>query len=714
MSRRRYLSGRETELQLGVKNWTGNKTALEVTEGRVGIGTSAPEYMLTLNGDMQIQNQLVDFTGSPGVDGLSLVSTGSSVKWATPEIEFSGITIEDEGVVVGSAGSVNTLNFEGTSIEATAFGGIATITVDPFEPEGFNGSVQFNDNGVFGGAENLLYNKLLNKVGIGTTTYGSETLYVTGNLGVSDELNVEKVFVTDKSPTQANELASKEYVDLFATAALVIQQAVSAASTENLTGVTYVNGPTAGIGNSELGIGASLHSNSNGVFTIDNFTPAQGDRILIKNQLPNRWENGFYELKDTGSASTPWILERAPDFDQPDEIVAGAFTFVTNGEVNQANGFVLIEVNPKFPPDGSGYVGFSTLAFTQFSAAGQVEAGEGLYKIDSTINVGTAGSDRIVVNEDDIDLAVVNTTNTYADSDEEKYFISTIDVDGYGRVTGFSSDQHQFAAYDDHGVVRLDPVAFSINSVSGILTAANYFNVRNINLPLADSEAGVITAKMMKGISIDSNGDIISMRHGDFTGILSATQFIGDGSGLENILTGVGLATENGYVGSGATTLEFRGPGMGVVTLDTISGIGTINVEGGRDIDEIGEANQVLFKDSTNTATTSANLQFNGTNLTCAGTVTANSDERLKENITTIDDALNKVRALRGVEYDHKKTRDHCLGLVAQEVEQVIPDVVYEDALGTKSVAYQNIVALLIEAMKDQQRQIDELKRQLG
>ena len=47
-------------------------------------------------------------------------------------------------------------------------------------------------------------------------------------------------------------------------------------------------------------------------------------------------------------------------------------------------------------------------------------------------------------------------------------------------------------------------------------------------------------------------------------------------------------------------------------------------------------------------------------------------------------------------------------------VEQIIPDVVYEDALGTKSVAYQNIVALLIEAMKDQQRQIDELKRQLG
>ena len=61
-----------------------------------------------------------------------------------------------------------------------------------------------------------------------------------------------------------------------------------------------------------------------------------------------------------------------------------------------------------------------------------------------------------------------------------------------------------------------------------------------------------------------------------------------------------------------------------------------------------------------------------------------------------------------------KKTGDHCLGLIAQEVEKVIPQVVYEDVHGVKSIAYQNIVALLIEAVKDQQQQIDELKRKLN
>lgn len=707
-ARKRFFSGRETSLSLGIEDFSGNDTVLEVTEGRVGFGTTQAAYQLTVNGSMQLHNALYDYQNQPGVQGLSLISTGSSVVWGTPEISFGGITIQEEGVVVGTAGSIQTLNFVGQSIEATAFQGIGTITVDPFDPAGDNTNVQFNDNGSFGGADALVYNDTLKKVAVGDSVFGSENLYVTGNVGISSELNVEKVFVTDKSPTLANELASKEYVDLFATAALVIQQAVSVATTENIT-ATYVNGPTAGIGNSELGIGASLHANSNGVLTLDGFSPAIDDRVLIKDQTIE-FQNGFYVVKDTGSVSAPWILERTQDFDQPDEIVAGAFTFVTNGVVNQANGFVLIDIDPTFT--STGYVGFSTLSFTQFSAAGQVEAGDGLYKDGSTINVGTASSDRIRVNPNDIDLAVVSTTDTFSDTDEEKYFVTRVITDGYGRVTGINSDKHQFASYTDHGVVRLDPLAFHINPVSGIMSQAIYTNIANLNMPL-DDNIGIATINLIKGCDIDTNGSILSMENGNFTGVITASTFSGDGSGLSNIITGVGLATEGGYVGSGATTLDFRGPGAGSVTIDITSGIGTVNVEGGTDVNEIGNANQVLFKDNNNVATTSANLQFNGTNLTCAGTVTANSDERLKKNVKTIDDALNKVRGLRGVEYDHKNTGDHCLGLIAQEVESILPDVVYEDATGVKSVAYQNIVALLIEAVKDQQRQIDELKRQL-
>ncbi len=707
-ARKRFFSGRETSLSLGIKDFSSSSTVLEVTEGRVGFGTTSAAYQLTVNGDMQLHNELYDYTNSPGTQGLTLISTGSSVVWGTPEITFGGITVQEEGVTVGSAGSVQTINFVGQSIEATAFQGIATVTVDPFDPAGDNTMVQFNNNGSFGGATGLVFNSTLDKVGVGATVFGSETLFVTGSIGVTSEMNVEKVFVTDKSPSLPNELASKEYVDLFATAALVVQQAVAVGSTQDL-GATYTDGPTAGIGNSLLGSGARLTANANGQLIIDQYEVKDDDRILVKDQTTEA-HNGFYVAISTGSPSTPFILERAQDFDQPDEIIEGAFSFVTNGTENGANGFVLINVDPDFTFDGSSYVGFSTIRFTQFSAAGQVEAGDGLYKEGSVINVGTASSDRIRVNEDDIDLATVSTTETFSDTATEKFFVTNIITDGYGRVSGIASDKHQFASYTDHGVIRLDPLAFHINPVSGIMSQAVYTNITNLNMPL-DNEVGIATINLIKGCDIDTNGDILSMQNGNFLGIVTANSFVGDGSNLSNIITGVGLATAGGYVGSGATTLDFRGPGAGQVTIDIASGIGTVNVEGGTDVNDIGDANQVLFKDNNNVATTSANLQFNGTNLTCAGTVTANSDERLKKNIETITDALHKVTGLRGVEYDHKNTGDHCLGLIAQEVEQIIPQVVYEGVDGVKSVAYQNIVALLIEAVKDQQRQIDELKQ---
>ena len=109
-------------------------------------------------------------------------------------------------------------------------------------------------------------------------------------------------------------------------------------------------------------------------------------------------------------------------------------------------------------------------------------------------------------------------------------------------------------------------------------------------------------------------------------------------------------------------------------------------------------------------------------NLSVNGTGTFNSDIRLKENIFTIENALAKALALRGVEYDRKDSGDHQLGFIAQEVELVVPDLVYTPDEETdpnsvdfgkepmKSVAYQNVTALLIEAIKEQQKQIEELR----
>jgi len=92
------------------------------------------------------------------------------------------------------------------------------------------------------------------------------------------------------------------------------------------------------------------------------------------------------------------------------------------------------------------------------------------------------------------------------------------------------------------------------------------------------------------------------------------------------------------------------------------------------------------------------------------GNVIAYSDARVKENVVTIENALTKVVNLRGVEYNKIGEEEKSIGVIAQEIEQVIPQVVSTDDQGMKSVAYGNIVGVLIEAIKEQQAEIQELK----
>ena len=95
---------------------------------------------------------------------------------------------------------------------------------------------------------------------------------------------------------------------------------------------------------------------------------------------------------------------------------------------------------------------------------------------------------------------------------------------------------------------------------------------------------------------------------------------------------------------------------------------------------------------------------------TATGDVTAYSDENLKYNIETIDGALGKVEGIRGVTWNRKEDDSRATGVVAQELESVLPEAVHTDAEGMKSVAYGNITGLLIEAVKELSAQVAELK----
>jgi hypothetical protein len=123
----------------------------------------------------------------------------------------------------------------------------------------------------------------------------------------------------------------------------------------------------------------------------------------------------------------------------------------------------------------------------------------------------------------------------------------------------------------------------------------------------------------------------------------------------------------------------------------------------------------------------SSKIETTNTGVTVSGDVNSTSDIRYKKNIETIDSALEKVQSLRGVTFDWDNdafTEDEntkkpnftarATGVIAQDVEKVLPEAVRENEDGFKNVAYGNMVGLLIEAIKEQQTQIDELKVQLN
>jgi len=96
--------------------------------------------------------------------------------------------------------------------------------------------------------------------------------------------------------------------------------------------------------------------------------------------------------------------------------------------------------------------------------------------------------------------------------------------------------------------------------------------------------------------------------------------------------------------------------------------------------------------------------------ITVGGDVNSTSDINLKENVQTVENAYDKVSNLRGVNFNWKDSGKYSMGVIAQEVEEIIPEVVLTNEEGTKSVNYQAMVGVLIEAVKTLQAKVEDLE----
>ena len=96
--------------------------------------------------------------------------------------------------------------------------------------------------------------------------------------------------------------------------------------------------------------------------------------------------------------------------------------------------------------------------------------------------------------------------------------------------------------------------------------------------------------------------------------------------------------------------------------------------------------------------------------ITATGDITAYSDARLKTDIQTITGALDRVRKLRGVTFSRRETGNRGVGLIAQELASIVPEAVMTHEDGLLSVAYGNLVGVLIEAVKDLADKVERLE----
>ena len=231
----------------------------------------------------------------------------------------------------------------------------------------------------------------------------------------------------------------------------------------------------------------------------------------------------------------------------------------------------------------------------------------------------------------------------------------------------------------------------------------------------------------------NSGGTVTSVATGNGLtgGTITATGTISviANNGLSANATGVYVVPGNGLVASNSTGVHV-GAGSGVTINSTaVAVLANTGVVANATGVHIGQA-----------VATTSNVQFGSLGVGTAasgvtGEIRANnnitafytSDIRLKENIKNIESPIDKIKLINGVEFDWTDDyikehggedgyfiRKHDVGVIAQEIEKILPEVVATKGDGIKAVKYDRIVALLIEAIKDQQGQIEVMKAEIN
>ena len=336
--------------------------------------------------------------------------------------------------------------------------------------------------------------------------------------------------------------------------------------------------------------------------------------------------------------------------------------------------------------------------------AGNGLTGGGTIASTRTINVGAGDGISVAADSVAVDATVLRTTGDSV--------VSASAQITHDSTTGFVANEHI-----DHSGVTF--TAGTGLTGGGTIAASRTFNVVGGDGITANADDIAVDATVLRTNSGVFSGSA-QITHDSTTGFV-ANEHIDHSS--VSITAGSGL-TGGGTIAASRTINIGAGTGIDVAA-DAIS----VDVS---DFMSNGVNDRVLTATGTDAFNAESNLTFDGNvlvvpHISASGNISGSegrfsgdviafysSDKRLKDNIIPISNPIEKIKSIGGYEFDWNDNQStyegHDIGVIAQEIEDVLPELVTTRNTGYKAVKYEKIIALLIEAVKEQQKQIDELR----
>ena len=315
---------------------------------------------------------------------------------------------------------------------------------------------------------------------------------------------------------------------------------------------------------------------------------------------------------------------------------------------------------------------------------------------------------------------VTNVTNFFAHSSVANKAFKTISVSGTNAVADTSADTLNLggSTYITVTGTANDTITIAYTGGTGTMSQFTLEGDTGTDQTIANGN----TLSILGGTGITTATAATDDLTVNLSYSANNTNFIG-AAAVANGSTNTPITTDNIIFEDLTSTDTVRQINFGNVPLsifnNNLDGSG-ISVDGSNKLsfDPGGGSGNLISSDGATSYNVHSDLVFDGTNLQVhGGDIIAfySSDKRLKDNVIPITNPISKIMKIGGYTFDWNEKQDtyngHDVGVIAQEVEKVLPEVVETRENGYKAVKYDKMVPLLIEAIKDQQKQIDELKK---